>query len=60
MNAMEESDNGIHLQELPNVDQDAQAKEQSDKELKGTLIPFSRKSTEGREILIDNYLVAGH
>ena len=49
---MEESDNGIHLQELPNVDQDAEAKEQSDKEQKGTLIPIPQKSTEWREIPI--------
>ncbi len=57
MDVIEESDNGsigINLQELPNG-QDAEAKEQINKEKKGTLVPFPHMlSTDGGEIVIDN------
>lgn len=50
---MEESENGINLQELRN-DQDAEEKEQGDKEAKGKLIPFPQMSADGGEKVIDN------
>lgn len=50
---MEESENGINLQELRN-DQDAEEKEQGDKEAKGKLIPFPKMSADGGEKVIDN------